>query len=307
MARKVLLVNDPGIDGAFAVATALFDRELTVLGLGATAGNISAEQATRNVHLLIEQLDPPRFPRLGSALPIDFEIHARDLHGPSGLGDIDLPISRLHQPPTTDRMIAEIAREFPHEVTLVVMGPCTALAQLIDRDPESAHLLERLIVVGGSWHAPGDFGPVTEFHFACDPVAARKVLRSELPIMLVPLDVSRKLLLSPSDLLQLPEDGPPAARFLRKLVPSALNAMMSKFGVEGLFVADVLGLIAASHPELFTVRRVAADVELRGTLTTGMSVFDTRWGTNLTPGLDVATDVDLRAVRQSLRRILQGG
>jgi inosine-uridine nucleoside N-ribohydrolase len=306
MAHKVVLVSDPGIDGAFAVAVALFDRDLEVLGLGATAGNVTAEQATRNVHLLIEQLDPPRFPRLGSALPIDFEIKATDLHGPTGLGDMDLPVSRLHQPPTTDRMIAEIARQFPHEVTLVVLGPCTAVAQLLDRDPEVAHLLERLVVVGGTWHAAGDFGPATEFHFACDPVAARKVLRSELPVTLLPLDVGRKLLLSPSDLLQLPEGGPSAARFLRTLVPHGLNATMSKFGVEGLFVADVLGVLAVSHPELFTVKRVAADVELRGTLTTGMCVFDTRWGTAPNPGLEVATDVDLRAVRQSLRRVLEG-
>lgn len=305
MARKVVLVGDPGIDTAFAVAAALFDKELTVLGLGATAGNVSAEQATRNVHLLIEQLDPPRFPRLGSAMPIDFEINARDLHGPGGLGEIDLPVSRLHQPPPTDRLIAEIAREFPHEVTLVVLGPCTAVAQLLDRDPEAARLLDRIIIVGGSWHAPGDHGPVTEFHFACDPTAARKVLRSELPLLLIPLDVSRRLLLSPSDLLQLPEDGTAATRFLRGLIPYGLNATMSIFGVEGLYVADVLGVVAASHPELFTMKRVAADVELRGTLTTGMSVFDTRWGHAPTPGLDVATDVDLRAVRQSLRRVLQ--
>src|SRR6476659_5133585 len=65
MSQKVALVNDPGIDGAFAVALALFDPNLEVLGLAATAGNVSAQQATNNIHILIEQLDPPRWPRLG--------------------------------------------------------------------------------------------------------------------------------------------------------------------------------------------------------------------------------------------------
>lgn len=306
MARKVVLVGDPGIDGAFAAAAALFDAELEVLGLGATAGNVSAEQATRNVHLLVEQFDPPRFPRLGSAVPIEAEFDARDQHGPDGLGGLDLTVSRLHQPPTTDRLIADLAKEYPHEVTLVVLGPCTAIGQLLEFDPDAARLLERIVVVGGAWREPGDHGAVTEFHFACDPVAARRVLHSELPVTLLPLDVGRRLLLSPTDLLRLEPDGPPVARFLRQLVPFGLSAAMSHFGVEGIYLPDVLGVVAAGHPEHFEVRRFAVDVELRGGLTKGMSVFDTRWGRNPTPGLEVATDVDLKAVRRHLQRILRG-
>ena len=71
MSRKVILVSDPGIDGACAVALALLDPELEVLGLAASAGNISAEQATRNVHMIVEQIDPPRWPRIGAALPVE--------------------------------------------------------------------------------------------------------------------------------------------------------------------------------------------------------------------------------------------
>lgn len=305
MPRKVILVSDPGIDGAFAIASALFDPELDVLGLGATAGNVSAEQATRNVHLLTEQLDPPRFPRLGSALPIDYAINALDLHGMGGLGGLDLPVSRLHQPPTTDRLIADLVREHPRSITLVMMGPCTALAQFLERDPEGAHLLERVIIVGGTWQVAGDHGPVTEFHFACDPVAARRVLRSELAITLLPLDVGRRLLLSPSDLLRLPEDGSLATWFLRKLVPFGLSATMNRFGVEGLYLADVLAVVAAAHPELLTVRGMAVDVETGGDLTAGMSVFDTRWGVSPTPGFELVTDVDLRAVRKHLQAVME--
>ena len=67
MARKVVLVTDPGIDGAFAVALALLDPDVDVIGLAATAGNVPWEQATRNVQILVEQIDPPRLPRLGTA------------------------------------------------------------------------------------------------------------------------------------------------------------------------------------------------------------------------------------------------
>ena len=68
MARKIIIVADPGIDGAFAIALALHDPELDVLCVAATAGNVPADQATQNVHILVQQLDPPRWPRFGAAL-----------------------------------------------------------------------------------------------------------------------------------------------------------------------------------------------------------------------------------------------
>src|SRR2546423_2024416 len=99
MSEKVILVADPGIDGAFAVALALFDPNLEVLSLAATAGNVSAEQATTNIHILIEQLDPPRWPRLGEAPKIEYDINGTQLHGPGGLGATSFPVSTLHNLP----------------------------------------------------------------------------------------------------------------------------------------------------------------------------------------------------------------
>ncbi|HXG12671.1 MAG TPA: nucleoside hydrolase, partial [Gemmataceae bacterium] len=55
MVHKVVLVADPGIDSAFAIALALHDPQIDVLGLAATAGNVSAEQATKNVYIVVEQ------------------------------------------------------------------------------------------------------------------------------------------------------------------------------------------------------------------------------------------------------------
>src|ERR671935_3148378 len=96
MARKVIFVNDPGIDGAFATALALLDPDLDVLGLAATAGNVGADQATQNVHILVEQLDPPRWPRFGAALPVEYELDGTRLHGANGLGGLSFPCAELH-------------------------------------------------------------------------------------------------------------------------------------------------------------------------------------------------------------------
>src|SRR5262245_15563850 len=110
MARKVILVTDPGIDGAFAAALAFHEPELDVIGLVASAGNVKAEQATRNVQVLVEQMDPARWPRLGAALPVQYEIDGMALHGPNGLGGVDFPCARLHHEHSGDKVIGDLLR-----------------------------------------------------------------------------------------------------------------------------------------------------------------------------------------------------
>ena len=55
MAQKVVLISDPGIDGAFAIALALNDPDLEVVGMLATPGNIPADQATKNLRIILDQ------------------------------------------------------------------------------------------------------------------------------------------------------------------------------------------------------------------------------------------------------------
>jgi inosine-uridine nucleoside N-ribohydrolase len=304
MARKVILVADPGIDGAFAVALALRDPDIDLVGLAATAGNVPAEQATRNVHILIEQLDPPRWPRLGAALPVEYETDLVKLHGPGGLGGVDFPCAQLHHPHPSDKLISDLVRLHPKEVAVVMLGPATVFARALDRDPEVATLVERLVVVGGAWHVPGDASAVAEFHFFCDPVSARQVLRCGAPITLVPLDVTRKLLFSPTELLQLPAPESRTSRFLSQIVPHGIAPTASLYGAEGFYLQDVLGLAPLTLPAALTTRSVAVDVEARGELTRGMSVFDARWSATAKPNVEVVLGVDLAAMRQYIQHTL---
>src|SRR5258708_29386671 len=107
MAAKLVLLADPGIDGAFAIALGLLDPDLDVLGVAATAGNVPAEQATRNMQIVVEQVDPPRLPRFGAALPVEYDVDGTRLHGPRGLGNTSLPCAELHHEPPGDKLLAD--------------------------------------------------------------------------------------------------------------------------------------------------------------------------------------------------------
>jgi inosine-uridine nucleoside N-ribohydrolase len=304
MTRKILIVADPGIDSAVAISLAVTDPDLEVVGLAATAGNVVAERATCSLHALVEYLDPPRWPRFGAALPINYERTATDLHGPDGLGGMSFPEVPLHHPAPSDKLIADLAREHNGELTLVCLGPLSVVARALDRDPELPRQLSGMVVVGGARHEPGDSSAVAEFHFWCDPEAARQVLHCGASVTLVPLDVSRKLVISPNEIRQLPSAETRTGLLLRKVIQGGLSTTAGLFGIEGVYLSAVLGVAAVACPQALTLKPVPADVETRGDLTRGMSVFDTRWAASTRPNVDLVVDVDLARVWQYVQQRL---
>ena len=87
MARRIILDCDPGIDDSVALSIALFHKSLDVVAITAVEGNVPAELATKNVQTVVEQLDPPRLPRIGVATRNDNSDY-RDacfIHGAIGL------------------------------------------------------------------------------------------------------------------------------------------------------------------------------------------------------------------------------
>jgi inosine-uridine nucleoside N-ribohydrolase len=305
MAHPIVILADPGIDGAFAIALALADPDVDVLGIAATPGNVSATQATENVRIIIEQLDPPRWPRLGEAPPVEYEVDGAALHGPGGLGGVHFPVATRHHPLASEKLLGDVIRSHPQEVTVVALGPLTVLAETLVRNPELPKLVRRIVSLGGSWHEPGNATAVAEFHFYCDPPAARRVLRSGAPITLLPLDVARKVLFSPTDLLELPAPESRTCRFLRQIVPHGIRATSNLYGIEGFHLKDVLGIIALTVPGAITTRSMHVDVETQGELTRGMSVVDARTQPGGKPNVELGIGVDVGAVRQYITRILQ--
>jgi inosine-uridine nucleoside N-ribohydrolase len=305
MPQRVVLIADPGIDTAFALALALNDPTLDVLGLLATPGNVPAEQATQNVHTLVELLDPPRWPRLGAAPPVVYDLDGTDVHGPGGLGGVSFPTLKKHNTVTSDKQLVELVREFPRQITVVNLGPLTVLAQAIDRDPDLPGLVEKIICCGGVWHESGNASAVAEFHFACDPLSARHVLKCGAPIVLLPLDVTRKIVFSPSDLLELPNPNSRTCQFLRQIVPFAIRATANRYGIEGFHLKDVLGVFALTRPSSLTTRQLFIDVETRGELTRGMMVVDSRPNATDKPNVHLGVGVDSSAVREYIDETLK--
>lgn len=312
--RKLIIDVDPGIGDALAVVLALNDPQIDLLGLTAVAGCISPRNATRNLQRIVEQIDPPKWPRIGAAMPLasgredlaplDLE-HLSPLNGPSGLGDTDFPFVELHHRHDSPKLMVDLVRNNPHEITLLTLGPLTNVAAACERMPEFLSQLQGLVCLAGTVTAPGDITPVAELNAFVNPEAAHMVLTSPGTKTLVPLDISRQAIFTFDHLQRITKDcDSPSGVLLQRLLPYALRAHHHHLGVEGMPIREVLALAAVARPSLFKAEPMSIDVEVRGELTRGMTVFDRRQGPPRRSNIEVVTEVDVQGIFDYLLSVL---
>ena len=304
MARKVILDVDPGVDDALALCMALFDPRLEVVAVTAVAGNVSAEQATRNVQGIIEQLDPPRLPRIGAAREPDNGRPGdnRQLFGADGLGNAHIQVAELHHVHPAEKVICDEVRAAPDSVTIVALGPLTNVARALARDAELSSLVGRIHIMGGSVRVGGNVTASAEFNIHCDPESARSVFRSATTKTLVPLDVTNQVMMTFAQLDELPPDSTRAGSFLRRILPHCFRTHRTELGLEGFLIHDAVAMAALLHPELFHAEPMHGDVETRGDLTTGSTIFDRRSGRKSRANMEVLTEVDVAGVMDCILR-----
>ncbi|MGE5192053.1 MAG: nucleoside hydrolase, partial [Deltaproteobacteria bacterium] len=183
--RKLMIDLDPGIGDAVAAVLAMLDPEVDLLALTATAGCVAGKVATRNLHGIVAQVDPPKWPRIGSteaASPVPNRGSSRlpleALNGPTGLGDFEIVAPELHHRHESSKVMIDIVRANPYQVTLLTLGPLTNVAAACERVPDFLSLLGGLVCLGGSVSAGGDITTAAEMNMFLDPESARSVLAS---------------------------------------------------------------------------------------------------------------------------------
>ncbi|WP_437192729.1 nucleoside hydrolase [Planctomicrobium sp. SH527] len=311
--KKVIIDADPGIGDAIAIALALFDPTLDVIAVTSTGGTVSGEQAYRNLQTIISLIDPPRWPRLGwctsprIALPDRPERTGILLHdGFHGLGDCEIIEALPHAPIDSTKLLVDIVREYPGEVTLLTLGPLTNVALAMERHPEFLQQLELLVSFGGSLKGQGNVTPAAEFNIYADPESARLILKSPATKILAPLDICSHfgLTFDQYDALEVDQFSR-LGQFLSKSLPYALRESRIQLGREGLLLPEIAAFVTLVHPELFERQSLQLDVEVSGELTRGMTVFDRRGLGRHQPNIDVLCGIDSVGVRDYVTKLIR--
>jgi inosine-uridine nucleoside N-ribohydrolase len=271
--RLAVIDTDPGIDDAIGILLALASPSFTVAGITTVAGNIGIETTTRNAGRLLafaSREDIPVFQ--GAAAPLSrVGPEPLNLHGEDGIGGVALP-DPICVPESRHAVewLANFLIEQPAgAVDVLALGPLTNLARLVLERPDSAKRIGRIIAMGGAIHEHGNVGPRSAFNLWADPEAASVVIASGLPLVLIPLDVTRRVRAMREFVETLAADGKPMAAMVGSLIESYFEAAANR---ESRPLHDPCVMLYALAPELFRVEELrlsvdTGDGEMAGALT----------------------------------------
>ncbi|MFB0562505.1 MAG: nucleoside hydrolase [Candidatus Lokiarchaeia archaeon] len=215
--KKIIYDGDPGIDDAMAIILAIKSDELDLEAVTTVAGNVPLEKATKNalrILRLVGRLDIPV--AAGMPSPLVRELQTSGVvHGEDGLGRTNLPLPSIEDKciGALNMIIAKIM-DRPGEFNLVACGPLTNLAEIYNKQPKIGENVGQVVIMGGAIHVPGNVTPYAEYNIHTDPESAQIILQSDLPITLVPLDVTMRTILTPDDLEEFYEARTLVAEFV---------------------------------------------------------------------------------------------
>ena len=268
---RVIIDTDPGVDDALALLLALRSPELKIEAVTPVAGNVPLNLTLPNALRMVEIAGRSDIPVAAGAKAPLFRrlVTATYAHGENGLGGAVFPEPTLKpvEIPATE-MIRQVVRKYPHEVTLITIGPMTNVAAVLNADPEIASLVKALVMMGGSLSG-GNITPAAEFNVYVDPEAAKIVFQSGIPITMVGLDVTRKTSLTDEHQRELQANSNPVSQAAAKIARNAIDHTRAQGFTVGPNMHDSLAIAAFIDPSILKWKDYYVDVETTGELTAG--------------------------------------
>ena len=306
----------PPMDDGYALLLALKSPEIEILGVTTVTGNFNRDHNTAQALKMLEITGHEDIPVFnGAARPL---VHVKSEFAMNGWGRW-WSDAKPEPPPGGFAKIkaqSEGATEFmirtvmanPSEITIVAIGPLTNIAMAMSQEPAFAANVKRLVIMGGAIailpDGAGNRTPNAEFNFWVDPEAAHAVLRSGIPILLSPLNVSRKAVLTRAWYDRIIAPDTPIAR----LIKTSTDARLAEHGeeFETLLMYDQLAVASMIDPTLFETQDLYVDIDVNHGINYGVSVGgEERWpGAEGAQRIEVDHDVDFdRFIRMFVERV----
>ena len=253
--QKIILDTDIGddIDDAFALALVLSSPDVDLLGITTAWGD--TQLRARLVDRLLCETGTGNIPVL-AGIPT----HARSPMSQARWAQAFPQPVKPHAP-AVDFILDQI-RRYPGQITLIAIAPFTNVGSLIDRDPDTARKLKRIVIMGGSvYRGYNDLGytptrgPEPEYNIVSDIPAARRLFTAGIPLFVMPLD-STQLKLDEVKRQLLFQQG--------TALTDALTLLYHQWGQPTPTLFDPVAVAFAIAPETCPVRPMRLEVDEKG-------------------------------------------
>lgn len=183
--QLAILDTDIGddIDDAFALALVVRSPEIQLLGITTDFGD--TELRARLVDRYLTATGLSSIPVLAGKPTPHSNVFTQSVYA-------DHEPARDHGDGV--QFLLDQIQAHPGQVTLIAIGPLVNVGEAIRRDPETFRKVKRVVLMGGSVYRGYDkpqsnqSPPEPEWNIARDPVGAKALLASGVPIYMMPLD-----------------------------------------------------------------------------------------------------------------------
>lgn len=304
MSTKVFIDTDialgsqnADVDDAVAILLALCEPTLEIVGISPCSGNVPGIKSGPNLDALLVRSGKEDIPHASCAAAswdqsgwvqeTRWNKQPKEDH-PSVFGNGQ----------SASEFLAQTVLHSEEPVTVITIGPLTNIATALASHSDCKTHIKEIRMMGGTWKMPGIQGQLKEFNMLCDPEAAHFVMQSGIPIVMFPLDVTKKRKVTPEDVQCWVDSDSP---FLQKLGICCQNFMTYRAKRDGYdspyaFFHDVMPIISLLHPSWFTLSPCDLQVDVDGAYTRGMTVIDFKKRTRPELRDSIAIDVDAEAV-----------
>ncbi len=270
----IILDTDIGtdVDDALALTLAIQSPELKVLAVTTVDGDprLRARIARKLLDLLGREDIPVA---TGSDHQLNGKPFTQPVIGAQGFIETEqdgLPLQEEH---AVD-LIIRILQSSERKITLVTIGAVTNVATALQRCPEVKEKIERLVMMGGcitpsrvlkqeGWARwlPDFLKARMEFNLNADQEAAEVVMRSGIPFVLAPVEMTMSTYLTKQELDQIQQSRAPQAEALNRMCDHFLtwfSSIMKKMPVDqrivNVYLHDPLAVAVLLNPRFITVK-----------------------------------------------------
>jgi purine nucleosidase len=285
--------TDLGFDDLAAILV-LVDRGVQIDGVSLVFGNAPLPQVCENAAAIAEMFTwfPPVYSGRDRSV-LGLVETAQHVLGPSGIRSIGKTLPKVTPNALGSAFTALVAwleTAGPHRI--LALGPLSNIAALALARPDLAARIDDLTWMGGGISS-GNHTPSAEFNAFADPEALAIVLAHQLPLRIVDLDICRKVIGTPADVLPIRAAGGRHAELIADLFAGFVEIGTNR-ARPGMALYDPVAAVAFVSPETVVFRPARIDVELAGSLTRGRTVLDLR----TSPNAAYAAEIDAAAAHE---------
>ena len=262
MKRNIILDCDPGHDDAIAILLAGNNPQFNLLGISVVAGNQTIEKTAKNALNVATYLGIDVPIAVGCEFPmVRDRVICAEVHGESGLDGFDFPKydKQYDKRHGTQLIIDSVMNN--DDVTIVATGPLTNVAMAIKLEPRLIQKTKEIVLMGGSIDH-GNTSPAAEFNIMCDPEAAHVVFTSGIPVKMVGLNVTRKVLVTEEVIQRMEKINNKASDMFVKLM-RVFNANQNKtFGVAAGPLHDPATIASILDEKLIKYQKMNVEIDI---------------------------------------------